>query len=796
MPPACTFTKHHIMSTVEKIQSAGINWSDLQKQAAPYTSQVSITDPVSGLTDTIYYGLYTKLSDIIKQIPEGKTHSIGIFADTLIIDVAEITVSSLLIAARNVDVTALNGNPLVMTPYTEGDMVAQVFQGKNSGGVLKLATSADSTKAVTAPANIDNLVTSSFVSSNGLPFQALPSPSDSLSDLIGATWMISSYYAGFAAVADLMDDGTAESSALAQSMLTWIVRGTEVMAASNAIPSDYLQLYNQAAALLITLNVASGATYIPVLSSTYYSGYTGQIIGVIKDYEAKVATLDTQTDIAKAISTVSATLESTAAIEVTPLKVQLDNITAAVNSLFDDIISLRNEFSLQEQRAHTAFLVLNTEITIAEINATLKAAFDMTMSGMKIGFDAAKVYKGDVFAIKDLVVDSISTLKGFIDTIKAGKSHSAGDDISVQAETLLKSQTIMMQTVLNARLLYIQAIENASTGVLPSSIAGITIDPNTDWDNYMISAETEIGSLKRSIGGGAQDAADNYLASLKILAGYGKAIGAKFVAYVAQLVQATTVLAQIKAAQDVEKRWEEVKQGAASDIEKLTALKGLVMSRLAAQKRSLYLAWTYYANAAALEAAMVGVSEWVAQAISNAPDGRHVFMPSENTEISFEFDILVNGPQPSATENTDYAILQKNGDTWMLDFTIPMGTAQLDNVLPNHGKVAIWISQASFFLEGVTPGSKGNVIAEVSTSGSYQNGVNNKANTFVTKGLSGDYAYNVPNNKVYSPWAINSAVYMTPTPYTQWNIAIADGGGDPSTATKLIVKMTVAYKSS
>src|SRR5690606_386583 len=100
------------------------------------------------------------------------------------------------------------------------------------------------------------------------------------------------------------------------------------------------------------------------------------------------------------------------------------------------------------------------------------------------------------------------------------------------------------------------------------------------------------------------------------------------------------------------------------------------------------------------------------------------------------------------------------------------------------GKVAIWISKASFFLEGVTPGSKGNLIATVSTSGSYQNGVNGQGNTFVTKGLSGDYAYKVEGSKVYSPWAINSAVYMTPTPYTQWNIGIAEGGGDPSAAKK------------
>jgi hypothetical protein len=89
------------------------------------------------------------------------------------------------------------------------------------------------------------------------------------------------------------------------------------------------------------------------------------------------------------------------------------------------------------------------------------------------------------------------------------------------------------------------------------------------------------------------------------------------------------------------------------------------------------------------------------------------------------------------------------------------------------------------------------VIASVSTSGTYQNGVGpSHAHTFVTQGLSGNYAYRVADNSVYSPWAVDNAVYTTPTPYSQWSITLPPGSGDPSTATRLRVQLTVAYLSS
>ncbi|MET1077160.1 MAG: hypothetical protein ABWY06_03975 [Pseudomonas sp.] len=794
-------------------QAVPVNWPPLQQQAAPYTTLVSVQDPVSGLIDVTYCGLKTNLSDVLKDQPASGVHSVAIFADTLVLDVPTVATSGLLLVVRNIDTSALAGQPFRATPGANGEFMAQVLVGAAVGGTFSLGVTGQDGQ-VSPAVGSDALTASTYLAARNEPLSLLPpSPGNNLASLLDYSWNINSLYASFSAAAWLMDDpANSSTNDTAKAMLAWVVTSTASLATQQQLPSNYGQLYNQAAALLVTLNVASGATFVPVLSSTYYSQHMNDILVVIRDYEGQLQTLDTQQDIAQAIATVSATLAGVASDEVAPLQAQLDSINLNTQSLFNDIVQLRGQFLLQTQRAHTAFQILGTEITLDSIRAQLSAEMDLAMSVISLGFNAVKLYEGDPSALKDAISDSVDAIKGLVATIDAGQQGST-DDMSTQASALLQSQSALMETVLNGRLLWQQALDQHSGGILPASLASITIDPVTDWDNYMATAEAKISTLERSIGGNAQAAADTYLASLKILAGYGKAIGGKYVAYVAQLVQATIVIAQIKAANDVEARWQATLQNATSDAQKLVALKALIQGRLQAIKRSLYLAWSYYAasyfylnfqapprtvhldmDAAALGAALVGVADWVAAAQGNAPAGQSVQLPSTNAHIELDFAILpVGGDSPTG----DAALLDKTADGgWSLTFTVPLGTPQLDGVLPNQGQCAIWLSQAAFFLDGVTANSKGNVIASVSTSGTYQNGLGSKGDfTFVTKPLSGNYAYHVPDLDVYSPWAINTAVYMTPTPYTQWSIVLAPGSGDPSSATRLRVKLLIAYLS-
>ena len=198
-------------------------------------------------------------------------------------------------------------------------------------------------------------------------------------------------------------------------------------------------------------------------------------------------------------------------------------------------------------------------------------------------------------------------------------------------------------------------------------------------------------------------------------------------------------------------------------------------------------------DAAQLQDAFVGVADWVAAATGGAAEGAVVRLPSTSASISLRFPII--GRAEGAP--TDGATLTKapNG-RWVLNFVLPFGSDQLQGVLPGDGECAIWISEASFVVVGARPNGKGNIIAEVATSGVYQNGLGSEPAVFATKALSGDYAYHAESGVVYSPWKIDSSVYMTPTPYTQWSLTFGPNGGDPSTAEAVEVHLTVAYMSA
>lgn len=787
-----------------------IDSSALARQTSQYDSLVSNTDPVSGLVDVVFCGLNTSLSKVLTGLPAGRANSVAIFADTLDLDVASVKASGLILMVREVNISGLNGNPLLVE--TTGEGLFQFLIGGVQGGTFSVATPGQPA-AVSPSVGIDPLNAVTFFQSvAGGALTPVPS-AGSVQDLVSRSWSLNSLKASYGAAAGLMDDGSPDAIATALGMFAWVVACTSSLATANLeMPSDYSELYNQAAALLVTLNVAPGAVFVPVLSGAFYSQQMDRLLMGLRDYESRMSTLDTQQDIALAVATVSAGLKDTAGFETAPLQVQLDNILANTKSLYDDIVELRGNFMRQTHTASTAFAVLGTAISLGNIKKKLSAELELAMSVISLGFDAVKTSEGDTGGLKDGIEDSAKAITNLIELIDAAQDGGAGDDLTSGAKELLESQQRLMGTVLNGRLLWEQALANRSGGVLPASLAGITIDPATNWDNYMAAAEAKLSILKReNSDSDAQDKVDTYLASLKILAGYGKAISAKFAAYVGQLVQATVVIAQIKAAGDVEARWADTQAKATTDAEKLAALKGLIQGRSDAIKRSIYVAWTYYAasffyltftappralhvdmNAAAFEDALSGVADWVARAIGSAPDGTHVQLPSTQAQIELDFAVL---PPGASVSGADTALLEGTSDGgWLLTWVVPIGTNQLEGVLPNNGQCAIWISEAAFFLEGVTPNSKNNVIAVVATSGSYENGFGPQAeHTFVTKGLSGNYAYHVADQTVFSPWVVNTAVYMTPTPYTQWTMTLPANGGDPSSATRLRMMLTVAF---
>ncbi|MGC2400413.1 MAG: hypothetical protein WA510_11540 [Acidobacteriaceae bacterium] len=801
-----------------------INWASLNQQAAPLTTLTAITDPVSGDVTVVFSGLQVSLSSVTNLLPKTGGYSVTIYADTLVVDVSTINTTGLVLVARTIDVSFLKGAPLQLTPPTTDIAVAEVLIGATIGGNLALLPAQQPVgSAFQVPAGVSSFSAVLYnVPSQGPATGQIMSSFAALQDLFRQTWALNSMKASYGAGAVLMDSSDSSDVATAQSMFNWITAIVRTLGlGGQTISTDYAELYGQAAALLVTLNVAPGAIYVPVLSSSIYQTQITNLISVLQNYENSLNTLNIESNIEQAIATVSSTLGSVSQEEIVPLQAQLQNTKANINNLYQAVESLVNLYYLQADQAHTDFVQLQGSIAEQKIDQFLKGALDVVTNAVAIGFDAVKVPEGDVSAIGDSVEKLVSGVKSAVETIDAMiPSSPAGGNLLTSAKSLMEMQQGLMTSFLAGATLWQAAQANQSVASLPSSLGAASIDPSLAWDNFVTSAEAELSTIKSQIGSGtgsdaAQEAANTYLADLKILAGYGKAIDVKFVAYSSQLAQATVLNAQITAAQNIVAIWQQQEADATSDQEKLAALTAIIQTRADAIKRSIFVAWTYYRDSyfflyfaeppntvtlnmtsAQMQEAFVGISQWVAQLLGNAPDGQHVQLPNNNVTIDFEFPILTAGQRSGQTAvNTDIALLSPaaNGRPASLTWNIPLGDAQLQGVLPDSGNVAIWITSAQFFLNGMKPNSKGNIIMQVMTSGTYQNGFGAKAaHTFETLGLSGNFAYSLPNN-VYNAWNVNSAVYMTPTPFTQWQMTFDSDGGDPSMANSLKMSLTISY---
>ena len=836
-------------------------------------------DPGETYVNAVFSGLRVKLSDIVRDFPPEGRSNLTLIADTLVVDVPSFSARGAVVMARSIEVSSLQGKAMVVPPHAGGRSTWQFLLQQVTGGAdLKLTTpqAAEAGQADFAvPVGEDPLqMVYYIVASDGSPATRVTGGAAHLEDLLSRPWALNSLKASFAAASWLMHSDQDSNRATAQSMLSWVVACIRALRQSGRLlPGAYQELYNQAAALLVTLNVAPGAYFVPILSPQFYKTQANELLDALQSYEDHLKTLNNQTDLQDVLEQVSSALQGVAQDEVTPLQVQLNNINENIATLGDQIRSLEHLFHLQHEDARVVYMIMESDARLKEIRAFVEACIDLTLAVVDIGTSVGTIISS-ISAVKkaretihtatealadvqDLLDDDIEKLnasikkaegerdgsiKKALETIgkvvkglfKAYKEAQTAIDavtgktsskLTRLAELLMEAQQQLLISFQAAVVLTAQpdpgeAREEDEEGEaeLPTSLAAVHVDPRLAWDNYIAEVEAELKNLYEKLG---VPKINNYLASLKILAQYGKAIAAKMVTYASQLAQARVVKAQIQAAQNTEARWEELARKAQDDQERLAALKGVVQTRIDALRRSIYVAWTHYRNAyfflyfkapptsvnlnmdaAMLNDAFAQVSLWMAQLFGDVPEGQKVRLPNDDVAITFTFDIVQQTdpeaePEGGTAPVTDTALLTPaNADqTAMLSWSIPLGSSQLKGVLPSGGNVAVWIKEATFFLEGIQPNGARNVMAEVATSGAYENGYGpEQAYTFVNQGLVGDYAYHYDSEAVYNRWAIDTGVYATPTPFTQWTMTFEPDGGDPSAATRLRMNLVVAYR--
>ena len=388
-------------------------------------------------------------------------------------------------------------------------------------------------------------------------------------------------------------------------------------------------------------------------------------------------------------------------------------------------------------------------------------------------------------------------------TQKAYAAISAvAKDVTTTGEPLVKSagEIVKMQDqLLHA---YVAAQSIGAAAEVSDKPALFAIDPALAWDNWL-------AEVDRSLSAQTVSAAGKFLVCFTVLANIGKAMSSKVAMACQQLSQRRVVHSQYEAAESVTARWNELAAKATTNEEKAAALSGIIAAKRDGITRTLFVAWTNYVGAyrfitlkappvkidldmptAQLRNAFSSVSTWVGRLLG---DGEQIQLPGSNVSVEFKFPIAVAGTDAATTAGAVLTPATGEAPATIM-WTIPPTTTQLHGLLPPD--VAIWITKATFTLDGVVANDVGNVITKVSTSGIYEN-PDRKAHraTFVSRSIVGNFAYAVgPPQRPTTPWTIPTDLTMTPTPFTQWTMIFDPDGGDPSAATELHMHLTVNYQ--
>jgi hypothetical protein len=831
---------------------AAVDWTTLEAKTNTLRTLSLSRDLHNIITDTVFSGLRVKLSELVAGLTAKGATTLSVWADTLVIDYPTFNTLGTVVVARSIDNSLLGDVPMPMRMPAAGGTAISEFLVKEtaSGKPLTVAVDKAGTLAnpFTIPVGTRPLQAAYYtVASDGKGVGVVKPGTAELNDLLARPFALNSLKASFTAATWLMASPRQSDRDTAKSMLEWVVACTRALGDAGALVGDFAELAAQAAALLVSLNVASGACYVPLLSSDYYRSDINRLLGVLSRYESNLQTLDVRQDIQGAVDRVSGTLADVSGDEKLPAQAELDNITANVDALARDIGALRLQFQLQNYDADTKFVLMQAAIESAQVKQFLVACVGVVVNVAKAAV-AAGAAIGTGGASEAGAAGAGAAGGGAAGGGKGGGKEGGGDilgslfeagklgyeaidkittdyssePLPAEARKLIAAQEQLMVAVDTSARLWAAARAGSALAALPDSLAAVSIDPSLAWDNYMVAADRTLTNLKRLIGssgagsGAAQDAATDYLASLKILAQYGKAIAAKFVAYSGQLSRATIVQAQIAAADSIEKRWQVLQKHAQSDEEKLAGLKGLIVSRADAVKRSAYVAWTNYRNAffylnfteppthvalemnaAQLSDAFASVAAWTERLLGETDSGDRVRLPNEDVKLSIPFTVVKqNGESAENGASTALLVPAQAGHPAIISLTFDLSDPRLVGRLPKRGDVAIWVKEASFFVDGVKPNAQGNVIMNVATSGSYQNGFGAAQSfTFVTKGFESYFGYAATDRKPTMEWRVDTNVYMTPTPFTQWTMTFDPDGGDPSGITSLRMDMVVAFRA-
>ena len=812
------------------VASSEVDWASLNAIAAsfiastPLAAQIASVTPVGG---HVAIGLQTSLTDIL-DAATSLTGMLAIAVDTLTIPAGTTLISApaVSIVARTL---AVDGDGSATLQIRSSTPALQVTTASISGSIAVSLQQADGTPAgsgdpVTLALSGEKTPQLLTVAPGATPELTTSTATNAIADSLHVPWAIVALEASSAVASVLIDQSTNDATALAADMLRWVTGGCYALIAEQAAfttvdYADVASLLNGSIGLLaFTQTTPSGATYVPVLSTSSYEDEINALLAVAATYDAKIAGLASQENVDQQLAAFASTLKSINQDAETPLfntlqrlngqagalqgqlqnaALQLEQIGSTLPDLQQQLVDAIND-QFQQELLKTAMETLFTVATLyvgvgitllgdpalltGEASAMMKAALEVTKQLIEAGEKTIDT------AIKDGASAATNApTAGDSQAARQGAQYLAGSIAS------FGSAANALWTVVNIAAAGGQGKINMTPDVLAAveklpDLSGFSVgglDPVTYWDSVV--EQTEL-TVQPHID---LPQAKAYLAAMKITATYGKGVGDLQMKLLDLYTQGMAAFDQLRSVYQAEAKWDALGKSLQTQEQKLAAAQGLLERGYLAVKRNLVIAVENYRAAF--------LYQWL------QPSPISIDVSMDYLTLQRQATASITGLQHVLTGTPDGTVRPRQPFqhvTYLVQpdgaplFTVVNGQPQaqwsittddLTMARQLNGNTAIFLTEAKFELVGGT--QDGEVELQVETSGQYENKLGGQVSRFVSSpvSMSNDYTPGSPPEFITSWQFADPAAYMMPSPYTSWTLTVNDGNWQDATAIKITV---------
>jgi hypothetical protein len=795
------------------------DWPGLESTAdsliasSPLAARIATVSPEGG---HITIALQANLSDVLAHAGGPLSGPLVVAVDTLNVASGETVIDApaVSIVARSIVVDGDEGTLLLRSDESDLEGI-QVTTSSITGTLDVGFENADGTMVLDgggALALDAAVVPQVLTGTAGGAAPTASSAQQSVADTLHEPWAVVALGLSAAIGATLVDQGTGDASALADAMLRWAVAGSSALLGQHQkFPSvDYdevASIQTSAVGLLaFTQAQASGATYVPALSSSIYSQQIDDLLAVAAIYDSKLTDLQDTKNIDAMLASFAKTLGDTYATAETPLVNALERLAKEAGSVEEQLLNA--SVQLQEVSATLPGLrdALVDAIKQQFQHELVKAALDTFSTVLTLYLGAAGAILGnpealagnaeaEITAAIDVAQKLIEAGQGLGNAINAGAGSaalpptpdtSAGTELGAQYLTgsLASFGTAMAllwdvvalaasEKPLNLSPDLVKAVDKIPD-LSHFSVGGL--DPTTYWHATVVQTQAAVKPNQD-----LQEATD-YLAAIELAATYGSAVGDLQMKLLELYTQGMAAFDQLQATYKAEASWAALKSSLTSEGDQVAAAAGLLKRGYLNVVRSLVLSVANYRAAF--------LYQWLQPApveVDVSMDLVSLRQQASNSVTGLE-EVLAGTASGAVHPRQNFGLvkLRISQDSLFKEvdgkgqaqFTIDMSilAAQL------AGDTAVYLTAATFVLQGGSQPEE--VELQIATSGHYRNRVGTTDFRFVSRSVSMMNNYR-PDDlpKFVTPWKpADAASYLAPTPYTNWTLTVDEGDWQHATA--------------